>query len=151
MVRKQFKKPKTRSTIGSKKAHGFGDVTSYETLQDMAASDLCPKCRSENRKPLGEGRFYCNNCGHTWLLILPNLKAMIKNKLRYLYRIFDMGPGSGNRFGACEVCGRPTNRVYHQIREREYLRPDGSIGLTSIGDLFGHKSCLIARRKKYKV
>lgn len=146
MVRMEFTKPKTRSTKGHQKAHPFGGIRSLEMLQDMAATDLCPKCRRKNPTHLGNGRFYCRDCGHEWIRFSPNQKTMKKEKLRYIYEIFDVG-GSG-KYGPCEVCGRPTKRTFHQIRKREYLRPDGSIDITCIGDLFGHKSCLIARRKK---
>ena len=54
--------------------------------------------------------------------------------------------------GPCEVCGKHAPTVYHQIEEREYVRPDGSRGLTHDGcrDLYGHEECLVKMRHDHR-
>jgi hypothetical protein len=74
---------------------------------------------------------------------------MTKSNQKYKYRIIEMNGGS-SKFGNCDVCKKPAGKIYHQIEMREYIHPTNEkINYTRDGchDLFGHKSCLIKKRK----
>jgi len=67
----------------------------------------------------------------------------------YRYKLIKTRYGS-NRYGKCEVCKRNVNTTYHQVEEKQYRQPNGKLSWTrhSCHDLFGHKSCLIRKRRK---
>jgi hypothetical protein len=67
---------------------------------------------------------------------------------KYRYKMWKLSAGS-SKYGNCEVCKNPAGTTYHQVEERSYRKPDGSIGWTrnKCRDLFGHKSCLIKKRR----
>jgi len=69
----------------------------------------------------------------------------------YRYELIDTGANS-SVLGRCEVCGGPATTIYHQIEGREYVRPDGSRGLTHAGcqDRFGHGECLTKMRHDHR-
>ena len=70
----------------------------------------------------------------------------------YRYRICDTH-GSSERYGNCEVCGKPARNVYYQVEERAYFnKRKGKICWSRQGChlLFGHRQCLLAQRKDPK-
>lgn len=54
---------------------------------------------------------------------------------------------SSMKYGSCEVCGKSVAEVYHQVCEISYVRHDGSTGWYFVESIFGHKECLIGKRK----
>ena len=75
------------------------------------------------------------------------MKEMVELPV-FKYHIKNTGYGS-DRYGPCEVCGDHADTIYAQIEERAYLHPDGHIGFTvhKCNNLFGHKDCLISKRR----
>ena len=70
----------------------------------------------------------------------------------YRYRIRDTH-GSSERYGNCEVCGKPARVVWYQVEERAYYnKRKDKIGWTQQGCrlLFGHRQCLLAQRQDPK-
>lgn len=65
----------------------------------------------------------------------------------YRYKLTSTGYSS-SRYGPCEVCGRHASEVFYQSEERAYERL-GGIGWTFDGCrcLFGHRECLLAKRR----
>jgi len=65
----------------------------------------------------------------------------------YGYRMSNTNSGS-ERYGPCEVCNRNTEMVYHQVECRRYIHGHEQ-GWThdQCHNLFGHRDCLISRRK----
>lgn len=69
----------------------------------------------------------------------------------YRYKLVSTGDSSA-RYGNCDVCGKHVTEVFIQREERRYrFEHNGKIyeGWTGEGChyLFGHKECLIAKRK----
>ncbi len=56
-------------------------------------------------------------------------------------RLRSTGYGS-QRYGPCEVCGKPASEVYVRIDERAFTHPDGSQHWAHCRALFGHQECL---------
>jgi hypothetical protein len=66
---------------------------------------------------------------------------------KYRYKLTKESHGS-NRYGPCEICKKSADTIYHQSREEKYIRPDGTEGWKYAGDAFGHKTCLMKKRRK---
>ena len=64
--------------------------------------------------------------------------------MKYRYKLISTSYSS-HRFGMCEVCGKFASHVFHQIEESEY-EPNKWTRYQCV-DLFGHKECLINRRR----
>ena len=70
----------------------------------------------------------------------------------YRYRLKDTGASSVN-LGRCQVCASDVERVFHQVEERyeEQPLPGGMVFGTwtthGCRHLFGHESCLVAKRR----
>lgn len=56
---------------------------------------------------------------------------------------------SSSKYGNCDVCGKHVSEVYSQIEEKEYHRPDGSLGYThhDCHSYFGHEECLTSKQR----
>ena len=56
---------------------------------------------------------------------------------------------SSVKYGNCEICHKPVSEVFYQKEEKEYVKPNGDIGLTqeSCNSMYGCKECLIKIRK----
>jgi len=80
----------------------------------------------------------------------------------YRYQLTSTGHSS-SRYGNCEVCGEHASEVFIQSEHRRYVVSDiedlledpalyvgGELGWTANGChyLFGHRGCLIDRRKE---
>jgi len=64
----------------------------------------------------------------------------------YRYRIRSTGYSS-RRYGPCQVCGRHASEVFLQAELQMSIRPDGSVGYSHRGTIFGHRECLERIRK----
>lgn len=64
--------------------------------------------------------------------------------MEYNYRLVNTSESS-KRYGNCEVCDEFCGEIYHQTESREY-KP-GRFTYANCSDLFGHKDCLIAKRR----
>jgi hypothetical protein len=70
--------------------------------------------------------------------------------VKYRYKLFRKEHGS-ERFGPCEVCKKPMVGVsFHQIEERRYEHTGGGWTQHQCNDLFGHKACLMKKRRGEK-
>jgi len=65
----------------------------------------------------------------------------------YRYRLKKMDAGS-ERYGVCEVCKKSAKEMYMQTEEKQYRQPNLKWGWTNNGHTFGHKSCLMKKRKE---
>lgn len=68
----------------------------------------------------------------------------------YRYKLHRHEHGS-ERYGPCEVCKKPMKGVsFHQAEEKKYSIRPGVTGWTrhNCHDLWGHKSCLMKKRRK---
>jgi len=67
----------------------------------------------------------------------------------HAYRLKNTG-ASSDKYGCCEVCGKPASTIFHLTGMRRYTRHDGSESLTfhNCPDAFGHKECLSAITEK---
>lgn len=77
----------------------------------------------------------------------------------YRYHLSPTGYGS-QRYGNCQVCGQHCDSVYIQSEEREYKLPapiaqergvDTGWTRHNCSSYFGHKDCLISRRRSGSV
>ena len=65
--------------------------------------------------------------------------------MKHKYKLTNMGESSV-KYGPCEICGKPVSEVWHQSEERETAQ--GVLTTEGCHNLFGHRGCLAAARKK---
>jgi hypothetical protein len=63
----------------------------------------------------------------------------------YRYKLKKTGYGS-ERYGVCEVCKKQAKEIYMQTEEKKFMIGK-AIHWAHQGSLFGHKKCLIKKRK----
>jgi len=51
------------------------------------------------------------------------------------------------RYGPCEICKKPVWSMYLQITEKAILHDGRHMGWSAQGSTFGHKACLLKKRK----
>ena len=59
----------------------------------------------------------------------------------YKYKLINEH-ASSDKYGNCEICGKYTDSIYHQIEYKKYNQ-----GYFINKELWGHKECLLKQRK----
>jgi len=68
-----------------------------------------------------------------------NMKGV---KKMYKYKLINEH-ASSDKYGNCEICGKYTDSIYHQIEFKRYNH-----GYFINKELFGHKDCLTKERSE---
>jgi hypothetical protein len=69
----------------------------------------------------------------------------VTKKYRYSLKKLDHG---SEKYGPCEICKKNVRgNMYLQSRKKAINYPDGAVTWVSDGEAFGHKACLMRKRK----